>query len=243
MDIDMDSLNSRDDAHGTLEAALNAFGDRIALACSFSKEDIVVIHLLRELTDSPRIFAIDTGRLHESTYECADRVRFKFGVDIEWYFPKHEAVEALTRAKGLFSFRESLENRHECCRIRKVEPLTRALQGLDAWITGLRRDQAVTRSDLQPVSVDDANNGITKISPLASWTEAAVDEYIAQHRLLVNRLHELGYPSIGCAPCTRAVEAGEDPRSGRWWWENPEHKECGLHQRHPDEEGPRSWTI
>jgi phosphoadenosine phosphosulfate reductase len=140
-------------------------------------------------------------------------------------------VEKLEREKGLFSFRESLENRHECCHIRKVEPLGRALQGLAGWITGLRREQSVTRTALAPVELDEANGGILKINPLLEWSEAQVWEYAETRRIPTNRLHKQGYPSIGCAPCTRPVAPGEHPRAGRWWWENPEHKECGLHRR------------
>jgi phosphoadenosine phosphosulfate reductase len=140
-------------------------------------------------------------------------------------------VEQLLREKGPFSFRESLANRHECCHIRKVEPLGRALAGLSGWITGLRREQSVTRADLHPIETDPVNNGLLKINPLLDWSEAQVWEYAEARNLPVNRLHRRGYPSIGCAPCTRPVQPGEHPRAGRWWWENPEHKECGLHRR------------
>ena len=133
--------------------------------------------------------------------------------------------------RGLYSFRESLENRHECCHIRKVEPLGRALKGLGGWITGQRRDQSVTRTALAPLEIDAINGGILKINPLLEWNESQVWEYANSRNLPTNRLHKQGYPSIGCAPCTRPVAPGEHPRAGRWWWENPEHKECGLHRR------------
>ena len=132
---------------------------------------------------------------------------------------------------GLFSFRESVDNRKECCFIRKVEPLQRALDDLDGWLTCMRREQSVTRIDLQALEVDEMHDGIIKINPLAHWNEKKVWNYASKHRLPVNRLHRLGYPSIGCAPCTRAVKDGEDARAGRWWWEDPNHKECGLHRR------------
>ncbi|BCR05500.1 phosphoadenosine phosphosulfate reductase [Desulfuromonas versatilis] len=218
-------------AEQILRAGVAAAGGPVALACSFSVEDVVIIDLLRQIAPEVRVFALDTGRLNEETYEVAEAVSERYGIRIDWYFPQREAVEKLEREKGLFSFRESLENRHECCRIRKVEPLGRALQGLAGWITGLRREQSVTRSDLRAIEIDQANGGIVKINPLLEWSEKQVREYAEQKRLPVNRLHKQGYPSIGCAPCTRAVQPGEHPRAGRWWWEDPANKECGLHKR------------
>jgi phosphoadenosine phosphosulfate reductase len=203
----------------------------VKLASSFSVEDVVIIDMAKELGLDIGIFALDTGRLNEETYEVADAIAERYRVRIDWFFPRHEAVEELEREKGLFSFRESLANRHECCHIRKVEPLGRALRGLAGWITGLRREQSVTRSGLAPIELDEANGGILKINPLLEWSEAQVWEYAEARRIPVNRLHKQGYPSIGCAPCTRPVAPGEHPRAGRWWWENPEHKECGLHRR------------
>jgi phosphoadenosine phosphosulfate reductase len=203
----------------------------VKLACSFSVEDVVIIDMAMESGLSIGIFAIDTGRLNEETYEVADALVECYRVKIEWFFPDRWAVEQLLREKGPFSFRESLENRHECCHIRKVEPLGRALKGLGGWITGQRRDQSVTRTDLAPLEIDATNGGILKINPLLEWNESQVWEYANSRRLPTNRLHKQGYPSIGCAPCTRPVAAGEHPRSGRWWWENPENKECGLHRR------------
>ena len=140
-------------------------------------------------------------------------------------------MEKLEREKGLFSFRESLENRHECCHIRKVEPLGRALKGLSGWITGMRREHNVTRNDLKAIELDRLNGGIVKINPLLYWNEARLLDFARERRLPQNHLLKQGYRSIGCAPCTRAVQPGEDARAGRWWWENPEHKECGLHRR------------
>jgi phosphoadenosine phosphosulfate reductase len=203
----------------------------VQLASSFSVEDIVLIDLVHHLQLPIGLFAIDTGRLNEETYEVADAVVSRYGVKIEWYFPQAEAVQALEGEKGLFSFRESLENRHECCRIRKVEPLARALAPLSGWVTGLRREQGVTRSQIAAIEIDAAHGNIVKINPLLDWSEAEVWDYAKRERLPLNRLHHQGYPSIGCAPCTRAIQVGEDVRAGRWWWENPEHKECGLHRR------------
>jgi phosphoadenosine phosphosulfate reductase len=215
---------------GTVLAhALNVYGDRIALASSFSLEDAIVIDLLARIRPEFRVFALDTGRLNPETYECAEALRRRYKVDIEWFFPRNDAVEQLERQKGLFSFRESVENRKECCHVRKVEPLARALSGLEAWITGLRREQSVTRSDLQAVEMDAAHGGLVKINPLVEWTLEQCWDYAKQHKLPYNRLYDQGYTSIGCAPCTRAIQAGEDQRAGRWWWESPDHKECGLH--------------
>jgi len=214
-----------------LRLGVAAAGGPVKLACSFSVEDVVVIDMAKEAGLDIGIFALDTGRLNEETYEVADAIAERYRIKIDWFFPRHEAVEALEREKGLFSFRESLANRHECCHIRKVEPLGRALRELAGWITGLRREQSVTRSGLAPIEPDEANGGILKINPLLEWTEAQVWEYADARRIPVNRLHKQGYPSIGCAPCTRPVAPGEHPRAGRWWWENPEHKECGLHRR------------
>ena len=203
----------------------------VKLACSFSVEDTVIIDMIHKEGLKIGIFALDTGRLNEETYEVADAITERYGFRIDWYFPKHEAVEMLEREKGLYSFRESLDNRHECCGIRKVEPLGRALSGLAGWVTGLRREQSVTRTDLAPIEIDGNHGGILKINPLLEWSEEQVWDYAKQHRVPVSRLYDQGYRSIGCAPCTRAVAPGEHARAGRWWWENPEHKECGLHRR------------
>jgi phosphoadenosine phosphosulfate reductase len=212
-----------------LSWALAEYHPDIALASSFSREDIVLIAMMTDIRSDARVFALDTGRLNEETYETAEAVRGKLGVRIEWHFPDRAEVEKLERTKGLYSFRESLENRHECCRIRKVEPLSRALAGLRTWVTGQRKGQGITRSALPVIETDEAHGGILKINPLADWTEEQVRLFIRNRGLPYNRLHDEGYPSIGCSPCTRAVLPGEDPRSGRWWWEQPEHKECGLH--------------
>ncbi|HEX8960703.1 MAG TPA: phosphoadenylyl-sulfate reductase [Geobacteraceae bacterium] len=214
-----------------LRIGVDAANGKVSLACSFSVEDVVIIDMARSLGLDVGIFALDTGRLNEETYEVADAIAERYRVKLDWFFPRHDAVEKLLNEKGTFSFRESLENRHECCHIRKVEPLGRALSGLAGWITGLRREQSVTRANLAPIEIDQTNGGILKINPLLEWTEAQVWEYAEAQHVPVNRLHKQGYPSIGCAPCTRPVAPGEHPRAGRWWWENPEHKECGLHRR------------
>lgn len=216
-------------AEKVLRWAFKTFSPNIALASSFGAEDVVLIDFLVKIDPKAKIFTLDTGRLNEETYEVMDRIRKKYGVEIVSYFPEAAKVEALERQKGFYSFRESVANRKECCGIRKVEPLNRALKGLDAWITGLRRDQSVTRSDVAKVEIDESHGGIAKINPLADWTNDEAWAYIKKNAVPYNKLHDLGYPSIGCAPCTRAVKLGEDVRAGRWWWESPEHKECGLH--------------
>lgn len=218
-------------AQEILRLGVTAAQGPVKLACSFSLEDVAIIELAREAGLEVGVFALDTGRLNEETYEVADAITERYRIKIDWYFPRHEAVEKLEREKGLFSFRESLDNRHECCQIRKVEPLGRALKELSGWVTGMRREHSVTRTDLRAIELDRLNGGIIKINPLLDWSEAQLLEFATERRLPQNRLLKQGYRSIGCAPCTRAVEPGEDARAGRWWWENPEHKECGLHRR------------
>ena len=232
--LDLVQLNKefeKSSAVALLQWALGAFRKKLALASSFGAEDVVLIDILTKLDPAVRIFTLDTGRLNEETYEVMDAIRRKYGVSIESYFPKAEAVESLERQKGFLSFRDSVENRKECCGLRKVEPLRRALSGTDAWITGLRRSQGVTRTDVLKIEADEAHPGLYKINPLADWSEEDVWGYIKKNAVLYNRLHDAGYRSIGCAPCTRAVKPGEDVRAGRWWWESPEHKECGIHQK------------
>jgi phosphoadenosine phosphosulfate reductase len=216
-------------ADEVLRWALARFSGKLAIASSFSVEDCVVIDLAHAIDPAVRVFALDTGRLPEETYQTAERVRQKYGLAIEWQFPDRVKVEALLRDKGLFSFMDSLDNRHECCGLRKVEPLGRVLGGLEAWVTGLRREQSVTRTDTPVVELDQGHGGLCKLNPIIAWTEAQVFAYAAERGVPVHPLHKRGYPSIGCGPCTRAIKPGEHPRAGRWWWENPESKECGLH--------------
>ncbi len=218
------------DPEDVLEWALGNFSPKIALASSFGAEDMVLVDMIVKIDPKARVFTLDTGRLNEETYEVMEKVRAKYKIAIESYFPDFNKVESLEREKGFYSFRESVENRKECCQIRKVEPLQRALKGLEAWITGLRRDQSVTRTEVQLIETDEAHGGIFKINPLCEWTHEKVWEYLKKNKVPYNRLHDAGYPSIGCAPCTRAVKPGESVRSGRWWWENPDNKECGIHR-------------
>jgi phosphoadenosine phosphosulfate reductase len=212
-----------------LRWALHAFAPRLALASSFGVEDVVLIDMVSRLEPSIGIITLDTGRLPEETYEVMERVRERYHVRIESYFPEQEAVERLERERGFYSFRKSVEDRKLCCHIRKVEPLGRALAGVDAWITGLRREQAATRTAIDVVELDRSHDSIAKINPLAYWSEEQVWSYVRDNNVPYNVLHDRGYPSIGCAPCTRAIQPGEDIRAGRWWWEHPTTKECGLH--------------
>ena len=206
------------------------FYPRLALACSFQAESSVLIDLIYRLRGADfRVFTLDTGRLNQETYDCMEAIRARYGIEIEVFFPDAGRVEKMVRQNGMNLFYDSIEQRKLCCAVRKVEPLTRALVGLDCWMTGLRREQAVTRSQAQKVEIDREHGGIVKLNPLADWTSRQIWDYIRQHQLPYNRLHDRGYPSIGCAPCTRAVEPGEDSRAGRWWWEDPETRECGLH--------------
>lgn len=221
-------------AEEVLRWAADAFGSEIACASSFGPEDVVLIDMIAGVAPGIRIFTLDTGRLHDETYEVMERVRVRYGLSIHSYFPDREAVERLEREKGFCSFRESIEYREECCGIRKVEPLRRALAGMRAWVTGLRRAQSVTRTHMEVLEWDEGN-GLAKVTPLIDWSHDQVWEYIRANNVPYNALHDRGFPSIGCAPCTRAIKPGEDIRAGRWWWENPENKECGLHR-------PR-WTI
>ena len=213
-----------------LRWALDRFHPRIAFASSFGVEDVAVIHMLAEVRKEARVFTLDTGRLPAETYDVMERIRERYQTNLEVHFPEREAVEDLQREKGFFSFRQGVAERKECCGIRKVEPLNRALGTLDAWITGLRREQAVTRTALPIVEIDESHGGIVKVNPIATWTETKTWSFVRSNGIPYNRLHDQGYPSLGCAPCTRAIKPGEDVRAGRWWWENPETKECGLHR-------------
>jgi len=218
------------EAETVLRTGLGLVAGSVQLACSFSVEDVVVLDLALQADLALGLFAIDTGRLPEETYLAAESLRERYGVEIDWYFPQAEAVQKLTRVQGLFSFRESLEQRRHCCAVRKVEPLQRALAGLAGWATGMRREQSQTREEIEPLQQDSEHGGILKLNPLYNWRADQVWDYANQRRLPLHPLHKQGYPSIGCAPCTRAVAEGDDPRSGRWWWEDAHHKECGLHR-------------
>ena len=200
------------------------------LASSFGAEDMVLTDLIARHRLPIRIFTLDTGRLPEETHALIERTRERYGLAIDIYAPDTREVQQFVRAHGSNAFYRSVELRQRCCEIRKTEPLARALAAKGAWITGLRRAQSPTRAGIA-LEEFDARHGLPKFNPLADWSEDDVWTYVRAHGVPYNTLHDRGYPSIGCAPCTRAVAPGEDVRSGRWWWEDPEHKECGLHRR------------
>lgn len=215
---------------GILRFAADIFAPDIKLASSFAGESVVLIDMIARTTPEIGVFTLDTGRLPEETHELIERVRRRYRIDIEIVLPDRDAVEDLVRRKGPFSFRQSLQNRKECCAIRKVEPLFRALDGQGAWVTGLRRDETESRACVQ-VAEWDETHGLFKFNPIADWSYEQVWEYIRAHDVPYNELHDRGYASIGCAPCTRPIFPGEGPRAGRWWWEeDTTSKECGLHR-------------
>ena len=217
-------------AQEILRWALDNFGKKIALASSFGAEDVAIIDMMVKISnEKTNVFTLETGRLNQETYDVMDDIRARYGIAINAYFPDQKEVEEMIRARGMNLMYQSIENRKLCCEIRKVHPLNRALQELDGWITGLRRDQAATRSDTKKIEIDAAHDGIIKLNPIADWSSDMVWDYIKKNNIPYNKLHDMGYPSIGCEPCTRAVQKGEDPRAGRWWWENAAAKECGLH--------------
>ncbi|MFI3289707.1 MAG: phosphoadenylyl-sulfate reductase [Rikenellaceae bacterium] len=202
----------------------------IALSNSLSLEDQVLTDMICKISPETRIFTLDTGRVFPEAYDLIDRTKKKYDKSIEIFFPNFESVEKMVAEHSVNLFYESVENRKLCCKIRKIEPLRRAFKGLKVWICGLRQEQSITRFGLHPVEWDEAN-GLIKVSPLYDWSSTKVREYIEKHEVPYNPLCDKGFPSIGCQPCTRAIEPGEDERAGRWWWESPETKECGLHKR------------
>jgi phosphoadenosine phosphosulfate reductase len=211
----------------TLEQVAREFSPAV-FASSLAAEDMVLTDLILRARLPIRIFTLETGRLHKETLAVLDKVRETYDYDIALYKPEPAAVDAYVQQNGLNAFYDSVEMRKECCRIRKVEPLKRALAGNKAWVTGQRRSQSTTRSALA-VQENDEAHGMTKFNPLADWSEEDVWHYIRSNDVPYNALHDKGYPSIGCEPCTRAIQPGEDVRAGRWWWENADSKECGLH--------------
>jgi phosphoadenosine phosphosulfate reductase len=213
-----------------LKWAINTYAPKIALASSFGAEDVILIDMMVKINkEKAKIFTLDTGRLNQETYDVMDAIRKKYDIQIEVYFPEQRETEEMVKIKGMNLMYESVENRKLCCEIRKVHPLNRALSKLDGWITGLRREQAITRANIYKLEIDSSHGNIAKINPLADWTNEMIWDYIHKNNVPYNKLHDSGYPSIGCEPCTRAVHRGEDPRAGRWWWENATQKECGLH--------------
>ncbi len=211
-----------------LEYFIKEYEGNVGLANSLGAEDQVLTEMIASIDPKTKIFTLDTGRVFPESYKVLDETNKKFGINIEVYFPQSKDVENMVNEKGINLFYESIENRKLCCQIRKIEPLKRALKDIDIWVTGLRKDQSVTRF-FTPLVEWDEGNKVIKVNPLLNWSEKDVWNYIKEKDIPYNELHDKGYPSIGCQPCTRAIKKGEDVRAGRWWWEEPEHKECGLH--------------
>jgi len=217
-------------AQEIIEYFIKEYGQDAALSSSLGAEDQVLTDMIFKTDTNANIFTLDTGRLHPETYDVMDATNLKYGVKLNVFFPLNDKVEELYQKQGINGHFESIENRKNCCNIRKMEPLKRALKPLKVWFTGLRATQSVTRTNM-PIVEFDENFDVIKVNPLINYSEDDVWDYIKTNNVPYNKLHDQGFPSIGCAPCTRAIKDGEDVRAGRWWWENPEHKECGLHAK------------
>jgi len=219
---------SRADPFRAIEYFNTLFPGKCIFSTSLGAEDQVLTGIISKSFPSIRIFTLDTGRMFQETYDLIHITERKFNKKIELFFPDHVPVEKMVNSKGINLFYESVENRKECCHVRKIEPLTRALKGMKVWITGLRREQSAARADVEKVNWDEGFQ-IIKLNPLIDWTGDETWSYIRSQKIPYNSLHDKGFPSIGCLPCTRAVMPGEDLRAGRWWWESGSKKECGLH--------------
>jgi len=204
------------------------FKGKIAFSTSFGQEDQVITDIIFKNNIPISVFTLDTGRMFEETYKVWNKTNEKYNQKIIPFYPESSEVEKMVSEKGIYSFYESIENRKECCNIRKVYPLKRALKDVDLWITGLRAEQSVTRVELALLEKNESFNTI-KFNPLTNWTLDKVLDYLKEYKVPYNSLHDKGFISIGCSPCTRAIKEGEDVRAGRWWWENKDSKECGLH--------------
>jgi len=227
---DLNSLFLDKSPEEVLSFFLTEYKGKIALSSSLSIEDQVLTDLIEKIDKDARIFTLDTGRLFPETYSLIDKTNIRYNIKLEVLFPDYKEVEKMVKTEGINLFYAGIDQRKLCCNVRKLQPLKRAFKGLDVWICGLRREQSVTRQAVQLVEWDE-NNGLIKLNPLINFTEQEVWDYIKKNSVPYNKLHDKGFPSIGCQPCTRAIEPGEDIRAGRWWWENPEQKECGLHKR------------
>jgi thioredoxin-dependent adenylylsulfate APS reductase len=225
------SIEFEDEPPETLLAwAIERFSPRISISTAFQTDGAVLLHMAYAIDPGIRLFSVDTGRLPQETYDLIEQMRDRYpNLQLDLLSPDAHAVGAMAKRHGPNLFYRSVENRLLCCQVRKVLPLQRHLAGLDAWITGLRRDQWATRSDIRKVEIDHDHGAIVKLNPLADWTEDEVRDYVRENDLPYNGLYDKGYTSIGCAPCTRATKEGEDLRAGRWWWETNAPKECGIH--------------
>lgn len=227
---DLQTLTDIQDPIKTLKNLANEFGDKIAFSTSFSLEDQAITHLIYTYQIPIRIFTLDTGRLFKETHKVLHQTNKMYGQKIQVFFPESQSVEELINTKGNYSFYDSVDNRKECCFIRKVQPLDRALNDVECWITGIRGGQSNNRETMEIVEWDESR-GLVKVHPLFAWSLEQTEKFVLDHQIPYNALYDQGFPSIGCEPCTRAVKVGEPLRAGRWWWENPTKKECGLHSR------------
>jgi phosphoadenosine phosphosulfate reductase len=209
--------------------AMERWGSQLAICTSFQAEGMAILDMAWRLDPKVRLFTVDTGRLPQETYDVMETVRQRYGIEVEVYFPDAVQVESMVRRFGPNLFQKSVQARLVCCNVRKVDPIRGVLQGLDAWVTGLRRDQWASRANIRKIEIDHDHGGLAKINPLADWMLDEVKEYNEAHDVPVHPLYAKGFTSIGCTPCTRATAAGEDPRAGRWWWEKNAPKECGIH--------------
>ncbi len=221
---------SKSSSQEVIKFFLEKFEDKIVFASSLGAEDQAITQIITTIDTIVKIITLDTGRLFQETYDLIQNTNSRYGIKIDIIFPDKDKVQKMVKEKGINLFYDSVENRKLCCRVRKIEPLRDVLSGMMAWISGIRRNQAVTRINDKLVEWDE-ENGLIKINPLIKWKDEEVWEYIRKNNIPYNFLHDKGYKSIGCLPCTRPVKSGEDSRSGRWWWENQGHKECGLHKR------------
>jgi len=229
LNLDLDLEQKASAVREQLSAAVCQYG-RVIYSNSLGAEAMVLTDIIWSHVPEIEIFSIDTGRLHEETYEVLEKLQRRYKRKIRVVYPDAQALEKLVADQGVNGFYHSLEARLACCHVRKVEPFKRAIAGYSAWITGVRREQSATRAQAVPTEWD-GENGLYKVSPLLEWTEEQVWQYIRARKLPYNSLHDRQFPSIGCSPCTRAIQPGENRRAGRWWWEQPESRECGLHPR------------
>jgi phosphoadenosine phosphosulfate reductase len=228
----IEELNKKLEGSSPLDVLYYFIGEyrgKIAQSTSLGAEDQVLTDMICSIDNKTRIFSLDTGRLFQETYDLIEKTNTQYNINIEIYFPDRKKVEEMVREKGINLFYRSIENRKQCCYLRKIEPLNRALKGVEAWISGIRKDQTVSRFYTKLVEWDETHKMI-KINPLLKWTEKQVWEYLKENNVPYNELHDKGFSSIGCQPCTRAIKPGEDFRAGRWWWEEPENRECGIHE-------------
>jgi len=227
--VDLNTSFADQTPQAVLAWVFKTFGRRAALCCGFGVEGVAILDMLMKIEPAARVFTLDTGRLAPQTYELIDKCARRYGTRLEVFFPSADEVEKMVAAHGINLFYNSVEQRQTCCEVRKIHPLRRALSGMSVWITGLRKEQSSERQVVEMLEIDTEHGGILKVNPLAHWSEAQVWSYVRDHGVPYNSLYDAGYTSIGCLPCTRASRPGEDPRAGRWWWEQDQPKECGIH--------------